>query len=121
MAWSDFCRHALLKNENRITIVDEGKFHWKCTMQFVEQDNRLVCKIGGDWKAICVRRNFRVGHAIKLGVCGDRGSHIVFLAHVPLACIHTNYVRPPKVNLTENYVYQINHFFLSCPLKMHET
>lgn len=115
ISWSDFCKDAFAKKNNVITIVDQSKFNWKCTMQFVEEDNRLVCKIGGDWEAICALRNFVVGHAIKLGVCDDKGSDVVFLRHVPLECTHRCYIRPPSASINEKYVYEVNHYFLSCP------
>lgn len=42
LSWSDFCKDAFAKKNNLITIVDQSKFNWKCTMQFVEEDNCLV-------------------------------------------------------------------------------
>jgi hypothetical protein len=59
LSWSSFCRDAFLLNNTLITIVDQGKFNWKCTMQFGEEDNRMVCKIGGDWRAMCLAQVWR--------------------------------------------------------------
>jgi hypothetical protein len=28
-------------------------------MQFGEEDNRMVCKIGGDWRAMCLAQVWR--------------------------------------------------------------
>jgi len=87
-------------------------------MQFNKKDKRLVCKIEGDWRTICVMRKFRVGHAIKLGVYGEMGSNVVFLRHVPLECTHAYYIRPPSPNETEKYVYQVNYYFVRCPVRI---
>ena len=115
MSWSNFCRDAFGQKNDIITIVDQSRFRWKCTMQFVEEEGRLVCKIGGEWKFICDLRGFKVGHAVKLGVTAEMGSDVVYLRHVPLECIHSCYVRPPNAAINEKYVYQVKHYFLQCP------
>lgn len=121
LPWSSFSRDAFAKNNSSIPIVDQSRFNWRCTIQFGQEYNRMICKIGGDWKAICVLRNFRVGHAIKLGISGEGGADVVYLRHTPLQCTHTSYIHTSSNGVNEKFVYQVNHYFMRCPTKKEST
>lgn len=120
LPWSSFSWDAF-KNNSSITIVDHSRFNWRCTIQFGQEDYRMICKIGGDWKAICVLRNFRVGHAIKLDISGEGGADVVYLRHTPLQCTHTSYIHPSSSGVNEKFVYEVNHYFMRCPTKRGST
>lgn len=65
-----------------ITFIDYLGFAWKCDFKFVHHDNKLACRIGGDWGKICRSRGFVEGRKLDLAVTKERDNDTVWLRYV---------------------------------------
>jgi len=85
-------------------------------MVFIKVRNTVFCRIGGQWSLLCAARNLMKGHAIKLVVTGDTRNGILHIRDVPFQCVHRGFAC--SMNTSEpRHVYQVNHYFVQCPLK----
>jgi hypothetical protein len=94
LPWVGFCKSALPTKETEIKIVDYLGFAWRCSYRIVEAENDLVCKIGGEWGALCKARRLVQDHPLKLAVTQEAENKIVYLRHVPIPCSHKDLIRP---------------------------
>lgn len=69
-----------------IKVVDYLGFFWECFFQVVEEDNGLICKIGGAWGTICRARRFAEKDPLKLAVTEESDNKIVYLRYLPIPC-----------------------------------
>lgn len=116
LPWAGFCEDTLPKTATRLSIIDHYGNIWRCEMVFMKVRNTLFCRIGGQWSPLCAARNLMKGYAIKLAVTGDRRNGILHIRYAPLQCIHMGFTRSMGTAGSRN-VYQVNHYFVQCPLK----
>jgi len=116
LPWIGFCEDALPRTATRLSMIDHCGKIWKCEMVFMKVRNTVFCRIGGQWSLLCAAHNLMKGHAIKLAVTGDTRNGILHIRHVPLQCVHVGFTRSTKTTESQ-YVYQVNHYFVQCPLK----
>jgi len=105
----------LLKKETIFTIVDYMENVWKCNLSFSVSGDMVLCRFGGDWRSICRACNLVQGDAVKLTAVEEGNDVVLSLGHIPLQRTHCTYVRP--VNGAGKYIYQLNHYIMSCPAK----
>jgi len=114
--WVGFGVEALPKTKDRLSIIDHCGNVWRCDMDFIRVENTIFCRIGGDWRLLCAARRLVKGHAIKLSITDDRRSGVLYIRYTPLNCVHRGFVRS-RCTTNARHVYQVNHYFIDCPLK----
>lgn len=85
-------------------------------MDFVRMGDSIFCRIGGDWKPLCIARKLTKGYAIKLAVTDNSRSGVLHIRYAPLNCVHRGFVRSRNA-VDARHVYRVNHYFADCPLK----
>ena len=116
MPWFGFGEDALPTIATRLSIIDHYGNILKCDMVFIRMEDTVFCRIGGDWKLLCSARRLVKGHAIKFAVTENTRNGILHIRHVPLQCVHRGFVK--SMNTSDaRHVYQVNHYFIQCPLR----
>jgi len=87
-------RRSLPSEDTEIKVVDYLGFGWNCSFQIVEEDNGLVCKIGGQWVALCRARRLGANNPLKLAVTQVSDNKIIYLRYVRIPCKHRDIIKP---------------------------
>ena len=110
LPWNGFCENALTSDNHELTIIDWFGCTWKCHMER-HDGPPMICRIQGEWRAICKARCLVEGVTLKFGARKPSANTIVYIKISPFIGVRTTLVAPTR---TEGYkaFYQAEQYFM---------